>query len=380
VTRNVLVLIFEPRNPETSEFLWQDRGYNNPVDLAQAALEWWAVKGNGKLRYQIVETIKLEQFPRLNDGFVYDYASWSAVMANPETSHQPDIADYERIIADTDLCTKLNAGSVHELWMFGGPYFGFAESALAGPGAFSYNGPSFADNACQKLVPIMGFNYERGRPEMLHNWGHRAEATMTHVFGGWQQDRMSHDWDRFGLTAAQSPSFGYSGCGSIHYPPNATQEYAYDQTLSQQTFCRAFENYPDLPADPATALEPVDCNAWSCTEEGYLGFWFSFFPSASGVKDGIYNDWWRYFIDPNLARDCSTFTSESACAEIPRCQWACDGCFRSGVGTTAACSPCGLERTLEGCDAHGGCAWYSCGPGFLSCWPQGTPPDTACAG
>lgn len=379
-TRHLLVVVFEPRNPSNGKLLWEDYAYNDPASLTQQALAWWDRVSAGKLHYEVVETQHLEEIPVKSDGFTYDYSSWSAVIQDPTTSHQPDISDYEAIIAETDLCTKVNAGLVDELWMFGAPYFGFAESALAGPGTFGYNGPGFSQNACAKLVPIMGFNYERGLPELLHDFGHRAEATMAQVFRSWQENQMSHDWDRFALVAAQSPSFGVSGCGSIHYPPNAAADYEYSSTTPALSYCDAFLTYPNLPSDLVGAAVPIECSAWGCTQEGYLEWWFTHFPSAAGSKDGIGNDWWRYFIDPNLARDCSYQTSQTACTTDARCQWACGGCFRSTVDATAACSPCGMELTLDGCNAHGGCAWYSCGSDLLNCWPTGTDPSVACSG
>jgi hypothetical protein len=32
-------------------------------------------------------------------------------------------------------------GEIDEIWLFGGPYFGFYESRMAGPGAFWCNAP-----------------------------------------------------------------------------------------------------------------------------------------------------------------------------------------------------------------------------------------------
>jgi len=379
ITRRVLVVIFEPHEPVSGAPLWQAAGYEDPDALTAAATEWWAETSDGRLEYIVVETRRVDDFPVKADGFDYDYAGWQGVMADPETAHQPDQADYDAIIADADLCARANAGEVDELWLFGGPYFGFAESALAGPGAFPYNGPSFAENACARFLPIMGFNYERGLPELLHDFGHRAEATMTQVFGGWAEDRTSHDWDRFGLVAAQSPSFGYSGCGSVHYPPNAAADYDYARAAPEASYCDAFLSYPALPADLAAATVPVSCEMWGCTEDGYLRYWFRHLPHAAGVTGGISNDWWAYFIDPNRARSCDAFDADG-CAAESRCALYCGACFASGVDGAAACSDCGLERTLEGCDAHGGCAWYSCGPGLLSCWPTGTDPDLGCSG
>lgn len=371
--------MYEPRNPATHVPLWQDRNYQDPYALTAAAVDWWKETSLGRLEYRVVDTLRYDAFPKLVDGFQYTYSTWQAVMSNPGQAHKPEQADYEQIIADSNLCARANTGEIDELWLFGAPYFGYAESALAGKDGFAYNGPAFEQNSCAKLVPIMGFNYERGLPELLHDFGHRAEATMTQLFGGWAEDRMSHDWDRFGLVALQSPNFGVSGCGSVHYPPNASAEYEYDRAASSPSYCDSFDTYPNLPADLASHTAPVDCTAWGCSEDGFLRYWFRHLPHTGGSKNGISNDWWVYFIDPNRAKSCGALTTE-VCTTEQRCSASCGGCFRRDVDGAAACSPCGLERTLEGCDAHGGCAWYSCGSGYVNCWPSGTDPVLACRG
>ena len=86
-----------------------------------------------------------------------------------QSCHQPDTADYGRILSDYNICDRVKDGQVDELWLFGGPWFGYYESRLAGPGAFWYNSPPLNGTNCDRLLPIMGFNYERGVAEMLHD-------------------------------------------------------------------------------------------------------------------------------------------------------------------------------------------------------------------
>jgi hypothetical protein len=68
--------------------------------------------------------------------------------------------------------------------MFGGPYFGFYESRMAGQKAFWCNAPGIEQN-CKRFV-MMGFNYERGVREMIHSFGHRAESILAVHFGSQQ--------------------------------------------------------------------------------------------------------------------------------------------------------------------------------------------------
>jgi len=122
----------------------------------------------------------------------------------------------------------------------GGPWFGFWESQLAGPNAFDYNSPPLTGTTCNKLLPIMGFSSERTINEAVHDYMHRTEATMSHVYGSWEENRLQTNWDRFGLVAAQSPSFGFSGCGTAHYAPSATQDYSYDNATPVLSLCDDF--------------------------------------------------------------------------------------------------------------------------------------------
>jgi hypothetical protein len=104
-------------------------------------------------------------------------------------------------------------GELGETWWFGFPYCGFGESAMAGRGAFGINGPAFdaAKVKCSRPFAIMGFNYERGPAEIIHNLCHRVEATMTRILGGWQTDRLDHDWARFAANAHQSDRIAAAG-------------------------------------------------------------------------------------------------------------------------------------------------------------------------
>ena len=63
----------------------------------------------------------------------------------------------------------------------------------------------------------MGFVYERSLKEMLENFAHRVEATMTQVYGSWS-NTPTHNWDYFALLDFLSPQ-NYSGCGRAHSPP-----------------------------------------------------------------------------------------------------------------------------------------------------------------
>ena len=248
----------------------------------------------GRTVFKIVEWIDLDEFPVKVDGFAYTLAQFLEVWHANKGFHQPDQADYPKLIAKHKLVEKVEDGEIDETWWFGFPYCGFGESAMAGRGAFGINGPSFdaPEVKCKRPFAIMGFNYERGPAEMIHNLCHRTEATMMRVFAGWQTDRLDHDWARFAANARQSN--GVAAAGTCHYPPNAVSDYDYANKDFVESSADDWRNYPKL-----TGMKThVNCENWGGPDyqRSYLKWWFARLPSAPGVnpEDGRLNDWWEY--------------------------------------------------------------------------------------
>jgi hypothetical protein len=148
---------------------------------------------------------------------------------------------------------------------------------------------------------------------VIHNYIHRTEATMSYVYGSWAEDRVHSNWDRFGLVAGQSPTLGYSGCGTAHWAPSAIEEYNYDNPTPFQSVCDDFLNYPNIKFPPTAALKTRTCQDWGCSEMGAYRYFFQHFPKASGINaDGKFNDWWRYVVNPNdIALTTPTVTCSS---------------------------------------------------------------------
>lgn len=316
-TRNATVLIYDPlvTQPDgTKVKLSTYENWEDPAQLVDRFKRSIQSITNGRVKYNVVKTTTINAFPVKADGFRYTEASYLACLANSASCHTADTADVLDMLSTQGVCNDVNAGTTDELWLFGGPYFGTYESQLAGPKAFWYNSPPLEGSTCNKLLPIMGFNYERSLGEMVHDMMHRTESTMSRVYGSWSQDRMANNWDKFGLIAAQSPSFGFSGCGTAHFAPNSTSDYDYANPRAISTFCDDFFNYPSLKP-PASALKTVTCSAWGCDELAYYRYFFQRLPKASGAgPDGKLNDWWRYLVKPNdvFLTDPASCSSEYA--------------------------------------------------------------------
>jgi hypothetical protein len=138
----------------------------------------------------------------------------------------------------------------------------------------------------------MGFSYERGVGEMLHDLSHRVESTMEHFSGGWKVDQLNTDWARFAANAKQSN--GEAGAGTCHYPPNGEKDYDYDNKRVVQSTADDWLNYPNLTGRKTE----VNCETWGGPDyqRNYFIWWYTHLPKAAGVnsKTGMQNNWWRY--------------------------------------------------------------------------------------
>ena len=298
--KRVLSLTYDPilsSGQRLSDYV----GWNDVPALRSSYLSMLESKSG--YDYEVYQALVIDAFPRKADGFRYTEASYLACMNDSNQCHQPDLVDYAHILDLYDACELFNQGLIDEVLLFGGPYFGYWESTLAGPPsqAYWYNSSPVAGTSCSSLLPIMGFSSHVGVGNMLHNLGHRTESTMVRVYGSWNHDVLQHNWDRFSLNPHDSPGFSYGGCGNVHYPPNTTIEYGYDDHIVQSSFCDQFFNYPTV--NPAVRRS-FDCTEWGCTQLGYLSWWFDHIPKniatpSVGAPDTHSWSWWRYIVDPN---------------------------------------------------------------------------------
>ena len=304
ITKQVYVLVYDPllSNGQT---LSQYMHWNDHATITQQTIDFFKQYSNNKVNYSVVNTTVITSgWPELIDGFRYTEQEYMAVWANPNLHHTPTEVNYNKIVNDPafDICGKLNRGEIDEVWMYGGPWFGYYKSTLVGPGSYYFNSfPVSGLHNCNKILPIMGPSVERTVQEAVHNFTHRTEDTMKKVYGSWSQNSTSHSWNKFALVQSQSPNYSYGGCGSSHYPHNGTSGYNYDNLLSVLSNCADFANYPNL-GDPLLVAQPVNCSAWGCMELDYFRYWFGHMPANVGCgPDNVANNWWNYIADPKVA-------------------------------------------------------------------------------
>jgi hypothetical protein len=177
LTRKVLVIDFHPAGvPE---------GWNRSDDLISGYIDKMREASQGILEYQVVETLDVPEYPLLWEGHQYTDKTYTEVLGDDtralrDANGKYMLADYDQIIQKYNLLKKIEDEEIDEVWMFGGPYFGFYESRMVGRGAFWCNGPAMEQD-CRRFV-IMGFNYERDVKEMVHDYGHRAESLLAKHF------------------------------------------------------------------------------------------------------------------------------------------------------------------------------------------------------
>ena len=200
--------------------------------------------------------------------------------------------DYNGMIDFYDLDTKRNNGDIDEVWVYAFPFGGMYESILAGPGAFWWNAPPLPHPGLEKILSIMGWNYERGVAEAMHSVGHRFESALWHAFGRWNnQSNDPNNWEIFTRINRDNP--GKANVGNIHFPPNGTSDYDYSNSTNVITYADNWKRFPYLLNQTRT----INCSEWGCGQLGYMRWWFSHIPRFTGVTDSILNDWWYYALD-----------------------------------------------------------------------------------
>jgi len=137
------------------------------------------------LVFRIIKKLDIPHFPVFMDGRQYDDLTWTQASQNDQSALRDArgnylLADYQRILQDYSILQAIEGNHIDEVWMFGGPYFGFYESRMVGKGAFWCNAPAIEETS--RRFVMMGFNYERGAREMLHSFGHRAESILAKKF------------------------------------------------------------------------------------------------------------------------------------------------------------------------------------------------------
>lgn len=294
VMRKVLAVIYDPLVPSARGHKLSDvMGGHDPEELIKAFISDIKEISAGYANYVVTEKIHANHLPVLSDGFQYSPDGLLLCWQNRNGFHQPDLADYGKIIEEFKIAERVNAGEFDEVWLFGPPYAGFYESRMVGAGAFYLNSaPHRMPKALERRFVIMGFNYERGVGEMLESFGHRAEDTMKQVYR--KLSGAANLWERF--TRHQRSAPGMAEVGTIHFAPNSERDYDWGNLKPVLSRCENWLKFPDLSAD----ARMVECSLWGGGDmRAHHRWWFQRLPHVTGKANGIDCNWWKYIIDPN---------------------------------------------------------------------------------
>lgn len=290
----VLVLVYDPVMDAAGRKLSETQGWHRVEDLIVAFMGDILKCSGGLARYQIVQRIDVNEFPAKTDGFRYTPQTYMDVLRGVTSPHMPQEADYLTILLRFNVLERIARNEIDEVWIMAFPHAGLYESTMAGLGAFWCNAPPVkGTDASKRRFVVMGFSFERGAGEMLHSFGHRAESIMAKAFEKTQGE--ANLWQRFTRYDMVAP--GRAAVGTIHYPPNGTRDYEWDNPRPVQSECYDWlDNFPNFHGDVRT----VNCEEWGGGDARLnMQWWLKHLPKVAGRKNGVHNNWWQYIVNPN---------------------------------------------------------------------------------
>jgi hypothetical protein len=293
----VYVLDFDPLM-DNGQPLTVDRGWGDPFALDAAYVADVTTASAGIVEQRIVKTSVVRDFPVKLDGFKFTNAEYiGCLLTSPPTDPCKALIDYQVVLStpyDAKLgsaCDALRKNRIDEVWLWGGPWFGYQE--------FNIGTPHSLCPDVTRTFAVMGFNYERGVGEMVHDLGHRAEFLIPASIGYAIWDRFDGQRQRYAedffcpiapdaTHPEVAPPVGHAG--NVHFPPNAYCHYQYDRDYPVLSDADDWGNYPNLTGAQST----VNASTWGGTQEGFMVWWLGRFPRNPGSTSAGLNDWWRY--------------------------------------------------------------------------------------
>ncbi len=284
----------------------EEWGWQNPTVLVNQIIDDFYQASGGTIIYQVVETHDSDfifttldgQYMSLDTLRYYFTRSNGALYGHTPGKLQYLAEDEGRVAFDYvgmvdyyHLDEKRNSGQIHEVWVYSFPFSGMYESRLVGPNGFWYNSPPQPHPGLHYLLPVMGWNYERGVAEALHSYGHRVESAMRQVYGRWDTNAKDpNNWEIFTRIDRDHP--GEAQVGNIHFPPNGQSDYDYANSRYVTCYADNWKRYPYLLDQHRT----LNCSEWSCDQRVYMKWWFNHLPRYQGVYEGVLNNWWHYVV------------------------------------------------------------------------------------
>lgn len=318
MTVKVALVIQDPWLPSSNR-IHEEFGWRDPKQLSNKLVFHFKEATDSVVNFQFVEIIDANiLFTRFYGNFlsVTQYVEllkepgWKTLRA-AEDSGQIWF-DYREMVKYYHFDEKRNNDSIDEVWVFAAPFLGMYESQLMGPKAFWWNSPPIKDGtALNKLLSVMGLNYERGVDQAFHSFGHRVESALAYAYFeatglNWNSTRTNPTpWDLFTRIEKDMP--GEAHVGNVHFPPNGAHDYNYGNSTIVKSFAENWYRYPYLldqssQVNVATWLyTPGEPLAEGQDHLGFLRWWYGHIPRYEGVSNGVLNNWWHYVVDYEAA-------------------------------------------------------------------------------
>jgi len=221
-TSKVLLIDYRPAAVPTE--------WRSGLSLAEEFIEGMIQISHKALIYKLVAKLDVTTYPYLLGGLQYNDSTWTQAMQDEKAAIRDShgnfmLADYQRILQEYKILQGIQSGQIDEVWIFGGPFFGFYESQMVGKGAFWCNSPGIEQPGRRFIM--MGFNYERGQREMVHSYGHRIESILSRQYGS--QEFQNRLYRHLPLPAARNEfELWLLKHGTVHSAPNGA-EYAQNE-------------------------------------------------------------------------------------------------------------------------------------------------------
>jgi len=300
---DVWVLDFDPLIEGVP--LTTSRGWGDPFGLDAAYSADVAAASTGIIDIRLARTTTVRDYPVKPDGFRFTNATYGACLVDPSPTSCTGLIDYAAVLNTTfdprlgTPCEAVRRGRVDEIWLWGGPFFGYLEYRIVDPSSLCAGvGRTFV---------VMGFSYGRGEAEMLHDLGHRTEALVQGGIGLALWDRFDGQRARYGQDFAcpDQPDAGHpevdtssTHAGNVHFPPNAYCHYQYDRQHPVLSDADDWLSFPALTG----RLTEVDAGTWGGTQQGFMLWWLGHLPRHRGTWNGVDTDWWTYVFPAHRGR------------------------------------------------------------------------------
>lgn len=304
-TKKVFLIVFDPFLERFGQKVTQYYHFANPYQLAADHIADMNRSSGGNADYQIEPDDQVEY-----DGYVpkdgrtftdEQYIQCVDHNGNPSDADlaafcQQGIGDegYNWVLNQFSICNEVQNDNISEVWMFGGPWYGFWE---------------WQDVSCGSTrLTVYGFNYAREKEKMTHDRMHNAEKKLLACLGESLFGEFVGNWGYYWLydgentpkSCLEDPPRNpmtpedIASCGNAHFAPNSYCPYIYEFQDVVQSRCHIWKDFPNLQYN---STREINCQEWGCTETGYMNWWFNTLPTNPGttVYDGreVPNNWWE---------------------------------------------------------------------------------------